>query len=230
MPHLLLADDDHDFCALLERYLKIEGFDIALAHDGETALALALSGNFDLIVLDIMMPGISGLEVLRRLRPLCRTPVLMLTALGEDADSLRGFELGADDYLGKPCNLKVLLARIRAVLRRSEQVAAGCVDDGVQICVDDLSVNTHSLAVKCRERPVDLTSTEFAILESLLRSAGQVVAKAALSEKALRRPLGRFDRSLDMHISNLRQKLGPLPNGNERIKTIRGVGYQYLTE
>ncbi|HJW27577.1 MAG TPA: response regulator transcription factor [Rhodocyclaceae bacterium] len=230
MPRLLLADDDLDFCALLERYFRTEGFAVELAHDGDQALAAALAGDFDLIVLDIMMPGMSGLEVLRRLRPLRRTPVLMLTALGDDADSLRGFEEGADDYLGKPCNLKVLLARIRALLRRSEAVGAAGQDDRSQLRVGDLTMNVHSLSVKRLESSIDLTSTEFAILEALLRSAGQVVSKSELSEKALRRPLGRFDRSLDVHIGRLRQKIGPLPDGGERIKTVRGVGYQYVTE
>lgn len=230
MPRLLLADDDLDLCALLERYFRTEGFAVELAHDGDQALAAALAGDFDLIVLDIMMPGMSGLEVLRRLRPLRRTPVLMLTALGDDADSLRGFEEGADDYLGKPCNLKVLLARIRALLRRSESSGTTGQDDWSQLRVGDLSMNVHSLSVKRLDSSIDLTSTEFAILEALLRSAGQVVSKSELSEKALRRPLGRFDRSLDVHIGRLRQKIGPLPEGGERIKTVRGVGYQYVTE
>lgn len=230
MPRLLLADDDHEFCALLERYFSTEGFEVELAHDGEAALAAALARDFDLIVLDIMMPGVNGLEVLRRLRASQTTPVLMLTALGEDSDSILGFEQGADDYLGKPCNLKVLLARVKALLRRSEVAAVGHQDDQGLLRVGDLAMNTRSHSVKCGERPLNLTSTEFAILEVLLRLAGQVVPKSELSEKALRRTLGRFDRSLDMHISNLRQKMGPLPGGEERIKTIRGIGYQYLAE
>jgi len=230
MPRLLLADDDHDFCALLERYFSTEGFEVELAHAGEQALAAALAGDFDLIVLDIMMPGMNGLEVLRRLRAGKTTPVLMLTALGEDSDSILGFEQGADDYLGKPCNLQVLLARVKALLRRSEANTGGQHDDHGLLRIGDLTMNTRAHSVQCADRSLNLTSTEFAILETLLRQAGQVVAKSDLSERVLRRSLGRFDRSLDMHISNLRQKMGPLPGGDERIKTIRGIGYQYLAE
>lgn len=230
MPRLLLADDDHDFCALLQRYFSAEGFEVELAHAGEQALAAALAEDFDLIVLDIMMPGINGLEVLRRLRARKTTPVLMLTALGEDSDSILGFEQGADDYLGKPCNLQVLLARVKALLRRSEVTAGSQQDDQGLLRIGDLTMNTRAHSVLCADQLLDLTSTEFAILEVLLRQAGQVVTKADLSERVLRRSLGRFDRSLDMHISNLRQKLGALPGGEERIRTIRGIGYQYLAE
>lgn len=230
MPRLLLVDDDHEFCSLLARYFRTEGFAVELAHDGESALELAAQRDFDLVILDIMMPGPSGLEVLRRLRAGRTTPVLMLTALGDDADSIVGFEQGADDYLGKPCNLQVLLARVRALLRRAEVTAGGPRGGQGGLRVGDLAMHVGAHTVKCGERPLNLTSTEFAILEVLLLSAGQVVSKADLSERALRRRLGRFDRSLDMHISNLRQKIGPLPGGGERIKTIRGVGYQYLAE
>jgi len=227
MPRLLLVDDDIQFCSLLERYFGTEGFDVASVNDGIKALELAAESTFDLIILDIMLPGQSGLEVLRSLRTASNwTPVLMLTALADDADSLVGFEQGADDYLGKPCNLKVLLARVRALLRRSE----GTGQQKEELQVGDLTMNTGAHSVRCKDMPVDLTVVEFSILEELLRSPGQTVAKPDLSIKVLHRALGRFDRSLDMHISNLRQKLGPLADGRERIKTIRGVGYQYVMD
>lgn len=230
MPCLLLVDDDYEFSALLERYFRTEGFGVEFAHDGEQALELALARDYDLIVLDIMMPGLDGLEVLRRLRQRKKTPVLMLTALGEDSDSIAGFEQGADDYLGKPCNLKVLLARVKALLRRAEVTASDQAAAGGPIRVGDLALNSRSHTVLRGGAAIDLTSTEFALLELLLHAAGEVVAKAELSAKALHRPLGRFDRSLDMHVSNLRQKIGPFPDGRERIRTVRGIGYQYLAE
>ena len=223
MPKILLADDDEELCAMLGAYLAAEGYQIALVHDGESALARAVAESFDLIVLDIMMPGIDGLKVLRELRARKETPVLMLTARGEDVESVIGLEMGADDYLAKPCNPRVLSARIRAVLRRAENRRERNVAQTMSF--DDLVLQTGSRTVSRGGQPVPLTGAEFSILEVLARDAGHVVARGELSERALGRTLGRFDRSLDMHLSKLRQKLGPRPNGDERIKTVRGAGY-----
>jgi two-component system response regulator CpxR len=226
MPRLLLADDDLELSQMLKEFLEGDGFRVETVADGSLALKRALDETFDLIVLDIMMPGLSGLDVLRELRAEKLTPVLMLTARGEDVDSIVGLELGADDYLPKPCNPRVLEARIRAILRRSEPRESA----SALLSIGDLSLHCGTRNVLLDGRPVAMTSTEFSILEILVREAGHVVSKADLLERALSRPLGRFDRSLDMHVSNLRRKLGPLGDGGERIKTVRGVGYQYLQQ
>lgn len=226
MTRVLLADDDEELCEMLGAYLLREGFAVDFAHDGDTALDKALTGEYDLMVLDVMMPRRDGFEVLRRLRREMFIPVLMLTARGGDVDSIVGLELGADDYLPKPCNPRVLAARMRAVLRRAGTDAAE--DDGSDdLQVGDVELQRGARRVRQNGAPVDLTSTEFSVLAVLLQSAGRVVGKEALSEQALGRKLTRYDRSLDMHISNLRRKLGPLPDGDERIQTVRGVGYLY---
>lgn len=229
MNRILLADDDTELCEMLQEYLAAEGFDVEAVHDGEAALQQALTNAHDLLVLDVMMPKRNGFDVLRDLRKTSLIPVLMLTARDEDVDSIVGLELGADDYLPKPCNPRVLVARIRAVLRRT---LAGAEDAGTNgqpdiLTLDDLEMHTGSRTVELSGRPVTLTSTEYSVLEVLLREAGHVVSKADLSERALCRPLTRYDRSIDMHLSSLRKKLGALPGGAERIKTVRGVGYQY---
>ena len=223
MSHLLLADDDPELSEMLKEYLEGNGFRVETVPDGLLALKRALEEDFDLIILDIMMPGRNGLDVLRELRAEKATPVLMLTARGEDVDSIVGLELGADDYLPKPCNPRVLEARIRALLRRSELR----LDAVPQMRVGDLSLHSGTREARLGDRLVPLTSTEFSILEILLREAGKVVPKSELSEFALAKPLSSFDRSMDMHVSNLRRKLGFLADGGERIKTVRGIGYQY---
>jgi len=226
MPKILLVDDDEELCSMLGAYLGAEGYLIDLAHDGESALGKATAENFDVIVLDIMMPGMDGLQVLRTLRDRKATPVLMLTARGEDVESVIGLEMGADDYLAKPCNPRVLSARIRAVLRRAESRRERNVAH--TLTFDNLVLQTGSRTVSRDGELVQLTGTEFSILETLARDAGHIVPRAELSERALGRTLGRFDRSLDMHLSKLRQKLGPRPNGEERIKTVRGAGYLFV--
>jgi len=226
---ILLADDDVELGEMLSQYLGAEGFAVDTAHDGETALAKARSGNYDLVVLDVMMPRLSGFDVLRELRTKSLMPVLMLTARGEDVDSIVGLELGADDYLAKPCNPRVLVARVRAILRRAESAGApGEQEDAPPaIKLGDIEMHPGTRRVLLRGQTVALTSTEYSVLETLLREAGRVVSKANLSEQALGRKLTRYDRSLDMHVVSLRKKLGPLDGGEERIKTVRGVGYQY---
>lgn len=229
MSRILLADDDVELSEMLTEYLAAEGFTVESVNDGETALAQAQAGKYDLVILDVMMPRMNGLDVLRALRTKSLIPVLMLTARGEDVDSIVGLELGADDYLAKPCNPRVLVARIRAILRRAEDnVASGAEHDTPQtLTIGDLEMHTGTRRVSCRGESIALTSTEYTVLEVLLREAGHVVSKTNLSERALGRKLTRYDRSLDMHVVSLRKKLGPLDSGEERIKTIRGVGYQY---
>ena len=229
MDTILLADDDIELCEMLKQYLETEGFQVGMAHNGKDSLQQALSGKFDLMVLDVMMPQLNGLDVLRKLRKNSLLPVLMLTARSEDVDSIIGLEVGADDYLPKPCNPRVLVARIRALLRRaqSHKQNESAVDEPETLTVDDLVIHTGSRDVFLDGSPVAMTSTEYSVLKVLLRAAGHVVSKSDLSEQALGRALSRYDRSIDMHVSNLRRKLGPDTKGEERIKTVRGIGYQY---
>lgn len=219
---ILIADDDQELAVLLREYLQQEGFDVCLAHDGESALLAAREPGVDAMVLDIMMPGRNGIEVLKALRRDSALPVVMLTARGEDLDRILGLELGADDYLPKPCNPRELVARLRAVLRRSGGITADVVRAG------DVELRPASREVLLAGKPLSLTSTEFSLAQALLSRAGQVTDKRDLYLAALGREPVRFDRSIDMHMSNLRRKLGPLPDGGERIQTIRGIGYLYV--
>ena len=229
MNRILLADDDIELCEMLKQYLSVEGFHVGMAHDGKFALNQARTGDYDLVVLDVMMPQLNGFDVLRQLRTDSLMPVLMLTARGEDVDSIVGLELGADDYLPKPCNPRVLVARIRAILRRLPSATPQDEESAPPeiLELDGLEIQTGSRTVTLHGQPVSMTSTEYSVLEVLLREAGHVVSKAELSERAMGRELVRYDRSIDMHLSSLRKKLGPLADGEERIKTVRGVGYQY---
>jgi len=224
MDRILLADDDSELTAMLAEYLQSEGFETGIANDGLEALQALESGNYDLMVLDVMMPNKDGLEVLRSLEQAQQIPVLMLTAKGDDLDSVIGLELGADDYLAKPCNPRVLVAHIRAVLRRSTKNE---LSQKETLQIQDVVLNSAKRSVTCFDKPIDMTSTEFQVLEVLMQNAGHIVEKSELHQKALGKPLGKYDRSLDMHVSNLRRKLGKSPGGDERIKTVRGVGYQY---
>ncbi|WP_091138809.1 response regulator [Nitrosospira sp. Nsp14] len=227
MVRILLADDDIELSSMLVDYLAEEGFEVDMAHDGDTALSKAQINQYDLLILDVMMPHRNGFDVLRELRTRSQLPVLMLTVRGHDVDSIVGLELGADDYLAKPSNPRVTVARIRAILRRAEARAThqNGRDRPDQIVLDDFVMHVGSRTVTCDSYPIEMTSTEFSLLHVLLREAGSVVLKSALSQHALGRKLSRYDRSLDMHVSNLRKKLGPLPDGQERIKTVRGMGY-----
>jgi DNA-binding response OmpR family regulator len=232
MNTILLVDDDIELCEMLKQYLETEGFSVTAVHDGEQALSSARKGGFDLVLLDVMMPVMNGFDVLRELRRSSSLPVLMLTARGDDVDSIIGLELGADDYLPKPCNPRVLVARVRAILRRagSDTDSADEAGEPLDISLGDLELHTGTRKVIRGVEELEMTSTEFAVLEVLLRNAGHVVSKSELSEHALGRELSRYDRSVDMHVSNLRKKLGPLENGDERIKTVRGTGYQYVNQ
>lgn len=228
---ILLADDDIELCEMLAEYLSPEGFTVDAAHDGKTALQKATTTDYDVIILDVMMPQLNGFEVLRQLRSTNDTPVLMLTARGEDVDRIVGLEMGADDYLPKPCNPRELVARVRAILRRTEtrkDSNDSTPEKSSIVQVDDLELHTGSRSVTCRGESVVLTSTEYSVLEVLVNEAGNVVTKEHVSEKALGRELTRYDRSIDMHVSNLRKKLGPGRDGKTRIQTIRGIGYLYV--
>jgi len=222
---LLIADDDMELCELLREYLVQEGFEVRLAFDGEQALAESRRPGLDAMVLDIMMPRMNGIDVLRNLRKESELPVIMLTARGDDLDRIIGLELGADDYLAKPANPRELLARIRAILRRSNTHSTAAVLE-----VEDLVLNQSRRELRLDGELKELTSTEFSILQLLLQRSGDVVDKKDLYLAALGREPVAYDRSIDMHVSNLRRKLGPAKDGSERIETIRGFGYQYRSE
>jgi two-component system response regulator CpxR len=221
---ILLADDDTELSGLLKEYFESESLSVRLAPDGIAALEEARKPGLDLVVLDVMMPGMNGMDVLKELRKESSVPVIMLTARGDDMDRILGLELGADDYVPKPCNPRELLARIRAVMRRGQ----GPVEQSA-IAVDDIELNHGNRTLMKSGEPVELTSTEFSILYELLQHRGDVVSKRDLYKSALGREPVPHDRSVDMHVSNLRRKLGPDPRGDNRIETIRGIGYQYRT-
>jgi two-component system, OmpR family, response regulator CpxR len=217
---LLLIDDDTELCSLLTEFLKTEGFAVECAFEGHRGLDRALHGDFKLVVLDVMLPGLDGFEILRRLRKESKVPVLMLTARGEDVDRIIGLELGADDYLPKPFNPRELVARARAILRRYEPRPAERRTEVNGVVLDPA---TRQVTVEGRE--VELTTFEFDILEMLMRGAGRVLSRDDLMESLYNRKATPFDRSIDMHISHLRRKL---ETTRPIIKTIRSVGYQFL--
>lgn len=226
--HILLVDDDVELAGMLCDYLIQEGFTATAVHDGETGVAEALSGRYAIVVLDVMMPRLSGTEALRRIRAASKLPVLMLTAKGDDMDRIVGLELGADDYVPKPCLPRELAARVRAILRRTAQDADAA--SSAPLVVGALSVLPGQRRVAWHGAPVDLTSTEFNLLEILARHAGRPVSKSDLSEQALGRPLARFDRSIDVHLSSIRHKLGHLADGRSCIQTVYRQGYQLIRE
>src|SRR5258706_1497906 len=224
MDCVLVVDDDVELCGLVQEYLTSEGFASQCVHDGELGLQRGLSGEYALVVLDVMLPGINGFEVLRRLRSISKVPVLLLTARGEDVDRIVGLEIGADDYLPKPFNPRELVARIRAILRRTRSdKSVPSTPDIVRVGEIELDPATRS--VRRDGQPVDLTSVEFNLLEVLLREAGRVVPRERLVNAVLSRKFSPFDRSIDMHVSKVRKKLGDVNGEAEHIKTVRGVGY-----
>ena len=230
---ILVIDDDTELCDLLTDYLVPEGFDVVAVHDGETGAEQALAGNYELVVLDVMLPGLNGFDVLRKIRAGSSVPVLMLTARGDDVDRIVGLELGADDYLPKPFNPREMVARIRAIQRRTfPSPGTGMDSPGEKpavITVGDVKLNPATHTVLCDESRVELTAVEFSILHNLLLKAGEVISRDELAEKVLGRKLEIFDRSIDVHISSIRKKLGRRSNERDRILSVRGVGYQYLT-
>lgn len=221
---VLLVDDDAELAGTVSEYLREDGFAVDWAGDADAAMRLWVERRYDMLVLDVMMPGVSGLDLLRRLRRQTDVPVLMLTARAEELDRVLGLELGADDYLTKPFHLSELAARIRAILRRIT------VRSGPEtLRVGPLVMHRRSLGVECERRPVRLTAAEYLVLESLARSAGQVRSRAELTAEALGRSLEPYDRSIDTHVSNLRRKLGLREGAGLQIRNVRGQGY-LLTE
>jgi DNA-binding response OmpR family regulator len=225
---VLLVDDDVELAEMVGEYLSREGFALDPETDGLRALDRALSGEYQLTVLDVMLPGVSGFDVLRAIRARSPVPVLMLTARGDDVDRIVGLELGADDYLSKPFNPRELCARIDAILRRSRPEPLSIEPrDADRVVVDDVTIDKGARVVRHRGIPISLTTVEFDLLDAFLRSAGRVVPREELVRTVLGREFSPFDRGIDNHVSNLRKKLGPTSNGLERIKSVRGIGYQY---
>jgi DNA-binding response OmpR family regulator len=225
MSKILLIDDDEELCELVSEYLTVEGFEVEAVHNGEDGLSKALENEHNLIILDVMLPKKNGFDVLRDLRQKSKIPVLMLTARGDDMERIVGLEIGADDYLPKPFNPRELVARLRAILRRVNGEENQSIAEKIQ--VDDIEVSISARSAKRSGEDLNLTGVEFDLLVNLLRNAGNIVKKDDLSLQVLDRRLSPFDRSLDMHVSNLRKKLGARAYGDERIKTIRSVGYIY---
>lgn len=224
MDQILLIDDDVELCSLVTEYLEAEGFKVEAVFDGKRGLERALNGPQLLVVLDVMLPGLNGLDVLRRIRIASKIPVLLLTARGEDVDRIVGLEIGADDYLPKPFNPRELVARIRAILRRTRTAPQSDPIPEV-VRVGDIELDPATRTVRQRGTRIEFTSVEFNLLEVLLREAGRVVAREELVDTVLSRKFSPFDRSIDMHISKVRKKLGDSDTGAELIKTVRGVGY-----
>jgi two-component system response regulator CpxR len=228
---VLLVDDDEEFSLLVAEFLGAEGgFSVTTRADGESGVSAALTGTFDVIVLDVGLPVLNGFSVLKTIRERIDTPVIMLTARGDDLDRILGFEIGADDYVAKPCNLRELAARIRAILRRLQPRTSGpeAASEG-QTVVGDLTLEKGSQSVFHCGELIPLTGAEYLVLEVLFENAGQVVDKDTIARHALGRRINPYDRSVDVHIGHLRKKLGPLADGRQRIKTVRGRGYLYVT-
>jgi DNA-binding response OmpR family regulator len=227
--HVLVVDDDVELCQLLSQYLAQEGFVVESVHAGLKGIDRALSGEHSIVVLDVMLPDLKGFEVLRRIRAHSHIPVMMLTARGDDQDRILGLELGADDYLPKPFNSRELSARIEAVLRRSRPEAATIKPDaGERISLEDIELDKGARLARRAGEPLDLTAVEFDLLETFLKSAGSVLSREEMVRTVLGRDFSPFDRSMDTHVSNLRRKLGARPDGTERIKGVRGIGYLYV--
>ena len=229
MTEILLIDDDAKLTALLSDYMRSDGFSVHVESEGAAGIAAAISGKHALVVLDVMMPRLNGLEVLKRIRQQSTLPVLMLTARGDDVDRITGLELGADDYVSKPCTPRELVARIRAILRRTQSMAP--VETGAAHLVSgNLEMWPEQRRAEWLGEPLKLTSTEFNLLEVLLRNVGRPISKNELSERALGRPATRHDRNIDVHVSSIRRKLGSFSDGRPLILAVHKLGYQLLKE
>mgnify|MGYP000894764327 FL=1 len=225
---ILIIDDDTELCDLLTEYLEQEGFAVTACHDAQQGLAAALSGDHAFVILDVMLPGFSGFDLLRQVRLSSPVPVLMLTARGDEVDRIVGLEMGADDYLPKPFNPRELVARIRAVQRRGENGFGARRTPPGKLTADDIVIDLGARTVFQNSAEISLTAVEFSLLHALIKRIGQVVNREDLAQEVLGRKLEMFDRSIDVHISSLRKKLGHNVNGVERIKTVRSVGYLYV--
>jgi two-component system response regulator CpxR len=227
---VLLVDDDLELCDLVKEYLRQEAFVVEAVHDGKRGIERALSGQHAVIVLDVMLPSVNGLDLLRQIRTESTTPVLMLSARGEDIDRILGLEIGADDYLSKPFNPRELVARIRAILRRARS-PSGELSWTAQVpertYFDDIELDKGARIARRADQDLALTTAEFNLLEVFLRAPGRIISRQDLAKEVLGRDFSPFDRSIDVHVSNLRKKLGPRPDGNERIRAARGVGYLF---
>ena len=228
MDRILVIDDDSELCELLTDYLSGEGFIVETANDGRQGVDQALIGDYVLVILDVMLPELNGFDVLRKIRQQSKVPVIMLTARGDDIDRIVGLELGADDYLPKPFNPRELVARIRAIQRRMvTDVQQPAAEKLTELIVGDVILNPTNRMVQCAGKNIELTSVEFNLLEVLLTRAGEVISREDLVEKVLGRRLSAYDRSIDVHVSALRKKLGHYEGDTERIRTVRSVGYLY---
>ncbi|UXH77229.1 response regulator transcription factor [Roseateles amylovorans] len=234
MNKVLIVDDDVDLTAMLSQYLVREGFEVDAVHDGEAGVLAATSTAYSIVILDIMMPRVSGIEALRRIRSSSLVPVVMLTARGDNIDRIVGLDMGADDYVPKPCTPGELVARIRAILRRTEARAATLSPLGPpaskMLQAGPLQLWPGSRRALWQGEPLDLTGTEFTLLEILIRHAGQLISKQDISQQAFGQPLAPFDRRIDVHISSIRQKLGLRADGQSWIQSVRGRGYQLLED
>ena len=222
-----MIDDDTGLCELLSEYLSSQGFEIQSVHDGEQGLKLAQANDYALILLDVMLPTLDGFEVLKQLRQTKLTPVIMLTAKGEDFDRIFGLELGADDYIPKPFNHRELLALVKAITRRIEHINSLNINTTNKLLVNGVTINLAAREASIDENTLTLTGTEYEILALLCKNASQVVSKEQISEEVLGRRLASFDRSIDMHVSNIRKKIAEHIK-TERIKTMRGSGYVFI--
>ena len=226
---ILIVDDDTELCALLEEYLAGEGFVLETCHDGNQGYELAVAHTFALVILDVMLPGCNGFDILKKIRKSSEVPVLMLTARSDEVDRIVGLEIGADDYLAKPFNPRELLARIRAIFRRTQtsNEAKSPIEEPSKLCVGDVVLESTTRRVYLGGSEISLTTVEFNLLHHLMSSAGRIVSREKLNMAVLGREYSPLDRSIDVHISNLRKKLGPLEDNADRIKAIRGEGYLY---
>jgi DNA-binding response OmpR family regulator len=227
---VLIIDDDRKLCALIRDYLAPLGFEAAAAHNGPAGIEQATSGNYDVVILDVMLPGLDGFEVLKRIRQHSQVPVLMLTARGEETDRIVGLEVGADDYLPKTFSTRELLARLRAVMRRASHPSPPAAADAPasEIVVGELRINADARVAALGDQPLALTAIEFDLLESLARARGRVKTREQLIESITERNYDVFDRSVDVHICSLRKKLGDESASPRFIRTVRAVGYMFI--
>lgn len=230
MIDVLLVDDDLALCELLVEFLRTEGFQVTAVDNGVSGVEAAASEQYSLVLLDVTLPRMNGFDVLRTIRQKSSIPVIMLTARGDDVDRIVGLEIGADDYLAKPFNQRELVARMKAILRRVKIAQERESPHRKQLMIDDLVLNLTNHEVFKGSEPLAITATEFTLLKTLVENAGELVTRDELTHLALNRRLTLHDRAIDMHVSNLRRKIGSKQNGRPRLKTVRGAGYFYIVD